>query len=163
LASLRQHEKLFIGDKQMIIWITGLSGSGKTTLAKNLTDAIPNSVQVDGDSVRSIFGNRGYSREERLENAFCILRLCQYLESQNLIVVCSTISLFKEIHNKIEQLSESHIILLEEDMNVLKTRSDVYELKEVVGKDIDYDLPNHALRTTIETVKIKEVLRYVGL
>ena len=85
-----------------LIWITGLAGSGKTTLAKEvytqLKKMYPNVVIIDGDHLREIFGGTtGYSTEERLENARRLSRLCHFLVSENIHVVCATMSLYKEI------------------------------------------------------------------
>ena len=93
-----------------LIWITGLAGSGKTTLAKEvytqLKKMYPNVVIIDGDHLREIFGGTtGYSTEERLENARRLSRLCHFLVSENIHVVCATMSLYKEI----QEWNKKHI------------------------------------------------------
>ena len=94
--------------KGKLLWITGLSGAGKTTIAaevfKILKEKYTNSIFLDGDVIREILNNDlSYSREDRLKNAMRISKLCEFLTSQNIHVVCSTMSLYKEIHemNKI--------------------------------------------------------------
>lgn len=86
-----------------VFWITGLPRSGKTTLAKSLYVALRGSerpvVALDGDAFRAACGNDlGYDRTSRLQNARRLSGMCQLLSSQGLIVVCSTVSLFEEIH-----------------------------------------------------------------
>ena len=57
---------------------------------------------VDGDGIREICDNElGYFLEERKTNAWQIVKLCEYLCNQGLIVVCATVSLYKEIHEYI--------------------------------------------------------------
>ena len=56
----------------MIIWLTGISGAGKTTLAKNLLNLLKmrlvNLVGVDGDEIRTLFGNDlGYHVNDRIK------------------------------------------------------------------------------------------------
>ena len=85
------------------MWITGLPGSGKTTIATSVCDYLRkrNSavVQLDGDIFREITANDlGYSIEDRLTNAWRIVRLCRVLAEQGLVVVCATASLFRKIH-----------------------------------------------------------------
>lgn len=85
-----------------LIWITGLSGSGKTTIAQalflELKKIEENTVFLDGDNFREILGNDlKYSRQDRLINAKRIHNMCKFLVSQNINVVCSTMSLFDEV------------------------------------------------------------------
>ena len=55
-----------------VIWFTGLSGAGKTTLAEKLAAHIKNSggkcELLDGDTVRNIFPQTGFSKKERDEH-----------------------------------------------------------------------------------------------
>lgn len=86
----------------MVIWIIGLSGSGKTTigrsLAKDLKAQYPNTIFLDGDIIRHIIGdNLGFTLEDRMQSGWRICRLCQHLDQEGMIVVCSVISLF-DVH-----------------------------------------------------------------
>ena len=86
-----------------VFWITGLSGAGKSTIGKMLVDALKEEghtvLYLDGDTLRAIFNaSQNLSGAERLELAFLYSRLCREIAMQNINVVCSTISLFKEIH-----------------------------------------------------------------
>lgn len=87
----------------LVFWITGLPRSGKTTLAHALLREIRkqkySAVALDGDAFRAACGgDLGYDQCERLENARRLSGMCQLISSQGLIVVCSTVSLFAEIH-----------------------------------------------------------------
>ena len=136
-----------------LIWITGLAGAGKSTAAKYLieklkNDQISNVVMVDGDSIREICDNDlGYSLEERKKNAWRIVKLCEYLCNQGLIVVCATVSLYKEIHEYIYTHFENpRIIFLNISQEIINRRNqkELYTTgTEVVGVDIECDAPIH--------------------
>ena len=86
-----------------LIWITGLSGAGKTTIAKQLIFLLRsngvNPVWLDGDTLRkALLIDGGYSRDDRLKIARRYCNLAKTFVNQNHLVVCSTISLFYEIH-----------------------------------------------------------------
>lgn len=59
----------------MIINLTGQAGSGKTTIAKEITNILPKSINIDGDELREIFVNKDYSeagRRKNIQNAYNI-------------------------------------------------------------------------------------------
>lgn len=141
-----------------LLWLTGLAGSGKTTIGKKVYKLIKekeeNTVFLDGDSFREIIGSEvtGHSLKDRLINAYRIARMCKFLIEQDINVVCSTMSLFKEIHD----FNRSHIknyyeVFLEVDFNELVSRDQkgLYskaikgETKDVVGVDLPYDKPEN--------------------
>ena len=141
----------------MVIWVTGLSGAGKTTFARKLCAILRNElegvVHLDGDELRQIFGKQtagSYLRESRIELAKAYGKLANSLSSQGLIVIISTISLFKEIHNWNRKYINDYIeILLNPPLGILKKRDQKnlysdYEnkvQKNIIGLDIDFDLP----------------------
>jgi cytidine diphosphoramidate kinase len=138
-----------------LIWITGLAGSGKTTIGRAVYDTLkkqqPNTVFIDGDIFREITGNTaGHTREERFKVAMQIARLCKMLVSQQINVVCTTISLFKEVHEFNRKNNESYFEvfvdcsmdeLMRRDKNKIYSRAAKGELKDVVGIDIPFDKP----------------------
>src|SRR5215467_14030185 len=90
-------------DAGTVFWITGLPRSGKTTLARALCAALRARknpvVALDGDAFRAACGNDlGYDHGSRLQNARRLSGTCRLISSQGLTVVCSTVSLFAEIH-----------------------------------------------------------------
>ena len=138
-----------------LIWITGLSGSGKTTIGREVYNKIKkkysNTIFLDGDNFREIFGNDlKYNVQDRLENARRMHKICKFLVNQNINVICSTMSLFKEIHdlNK-KNISNYYEIFIECEINELIKRDQkgLYSkaLKEkkndVVGINFSYDKP----------------------
>lgn len=87
-----------------VYWITGLSGAGKTTIGKlfykKMKEIYPNTVFLDGDIMRRVFGDDlGYSKEERRKCAMRYSRLCAMLQEQDMNVICCTISMFDSVRD----------------------------------------------------------------
>lgn len=159
-----------------VYWITGLSGAGKTTIGKLLYKQMklryPNTVFLDGDTLRKVFGDDlGYTKEERRKCAMRYSRLCDMLERQGMNVVCCTISMFdsvrewnrENIHNYWEiYVKASMNTLQERDQKGLYSGITKEQQKEVAGIHIDVEEPrypdivleNDGLRTPEEQVKI---------
>lgn len=145
-----------------IIWITGLSGSGKTTLGKEISYQLREKgesvVFLDGDELRGLFLNnlgveKSFDIDIRLALAKGYSKLCKLLSNQDLIVVISTISLFKEIHDwnrsNLEGYFEVYIKvpiqeLKRRDPKQIYKRFEVGEIKNVAGLDLKIDEPEQA-------------------
>lgn len=136
----------------MVIWLTGLAGSGKTTLARALLlklrkKGLQNSLYLDGDEFREIIGDLGYDKEARIAVAKKRAKFCQFLSNQGLIVIASSISMFKENYLFNRQVIRDYFeVYVKCDMKELKKRNQkgLYsgQIKDVVGLDIDFDEPN---------------------
>ena len=141
--------------KGTVYWITGLSGAGKTTIGNLLYEHIrtqkENVVILDGDMIRSVFGNDlGYSKADRLISAKRNAGLCKLLSNQGIDVICCTISMFHEIRawNR-EQIDQYCEIYIKVPMDVLKSRnqkslySGVSEgsAQNVCGMDLEIEEP----------------------
>lgn len=142
----------------MVIWLIGLSGSGKTTLgrivAQQLRQRHPNTVLLDGDEVREIFGSdRGddaYTVAGRRRNAERLTALCRMLDRQGLHVVCCVLSIFPDMRaDNRRQFSGYFEVFLDAPLSVLQAR-DVKGLyaaaragtcRNVVGVDIPFPRP----------------------
>lgn len=138
----------------ILVWITGLPGSGKTTLAKKIYEDVKNKypcVMIDGDHLREIMGqDLGYTKKDRLINAYRIAKLNKHLVDNNIIVICSTVSLFKEIHewnrSYIKNLLEIYIevpmeILIKRNPKKIYSRALKGKLKNVYGVNQRFDIP----------------------
>lgn len=144
----------FVGNGR-VIWLTGLSGSGKTTLSQllvaHLREAGVSTILLDGDVVREAFGDElGHTREDRYHLATRYARMCRLLAEQGVTVVCSTISLFHDIHNwNRENLPGYLEVYLRASVDALAARDPkgIYararngELRDVVGIDIPAEEP----------------------
>ena len=138
-----------------VYWITGLSGAGKTTIGKLLYEKIkekyPNTVFLDGDTLRKVFGDDlGYSKEERRKCAMRYSRLCAMLQEQGLNVICCTISMFDSVRDwNRENICNYKEIYVKVSMDTLKTRDQkgLYsgmteeKQKEVVGIHMEIEEP----------------------
>jgi adenylylsulfate kinase len=60
------------GTAAPVLWFTGLSGSGKSTIAVEVhQELLRRGVEVeyiDGDALREVFPNTGFTREDREEH-----------------------------------------------------------------------------------------------
>ncbi len=136
-----------------VYWITGLSGVGKTPLSKELHNKISEKepvVLIDGDKIREILGNTSATdRESRLKISYVYSNLAKVIVSQNINVICSTISLFHEIHNYnrsiFQEYKEIFIkknieTLIHEDKNGIYSKS-LQNKEFVVGINIEPEYP----------------------
>ena len=111
-----------------VFWITGLSGVGKTTLAKEIVERFRIDsfavVHLDGDQIRELNANDlGYDPEDRIKNAYRISRFCQFMQAQNIPVVCSTMSLYPEIWKWNQENIEPYFqVYIRAEMKVLEGR-----------------------------------------
>ncbi|MDD2656643.1 MAG: adenylyl-sulfate kinase [Patescibacteria group bacterium] len=139
-----------------LVWITGLPGCGKTTLSKKLYESINNklfTIRMDGDVFREIMDNDlGYTIEDRKKNAFRLARMNKYLVEHGAVVICATVSLFKEVHDwnrkNINNLLEIFIevsenVLNERDQKNLYSKGKTGETKNVYGIDQSFDIPKN--------------------
>ena len=136
-------------------WITGYSGAGKTTVGTELLMLLKkreiSCVLLDGDKMRKVFGNDlGYTREDRLKSAMRFSRLCEFLTSSGIDVVCCTISMFNEvrkwnranIHEYVEvYLKVPDEILHQRDQKGLYSSVALGMSENVVGQDLKLEEP----------------------
>lgn len=165
-----------------LIWITGLSGSGKTTIGKEvyalLKKKYANTVFLDGDLFREILGNDlGHNPTDRFENAKRIHRMCRFLITQDIHVVCATMSLYKEIHDlNRKEIPSYYEIFIECTLDELIARDQkgLYSAAlsgardDVVGVNMAYDRPldcdlviDNTLKNNLSH-KVEQILNLIG-
>jgi cytidine diphosphoramidate kinase len=139
----------------MIIWLIGLSGSGKTTIGKELYSLYknknPNSVFLDGDILRDVWGDSlGHDLEGRRMNAHRISQLCLLLDKQNINVVACVLSIFpnwqKWNRENFKNYKQIYLFcplsfLIKQDDKGLYEKAKYGSLKNVVGIDLDFPEP----------------------
>ncbi len=141
----------------MIIWVTGLSGSGKTTIAKSLSKKLQllsiRNIVLDGDNLRTIFGNRwGYEKEERKDLGFVYSRLCQFLSDEGNTVICATVAMFEDVRRWNRENNADYLeVYLQVPLSVLQKRDQKglytsYKEKQNADSSVymqDYELPQN--------------------
>ena len=137
-----------------VVWFTGLSGAGKSTLAQAVRDRLlAAGVRVeylDGDSIRSVFPQTGYSRPERDAHVRRVGFLASRLEHHGVFVVCALISPYADSRDYVRGLCrrfvEVHVSTpLEEcerrDAKGLYQRARRGEIANFTGVDDPYEPP----------------------
>ena len=142
----------------MIIWLIGLSGSGKTTIGRALHQRLeprhPNLVFLDGEEFRHIMDDDlGFSYEDRLKNARRLSRLCAFLDTQHVHMICAILSNYPEWQkwnrDNFRQYFEVFVdtsleTLVARDIKNLYGPALAEEKKDVVGVDIPFIPPSNA-------------------
>jgi adenylyl-sulfate kinase len=164
-----------------VIWLTGISGSGKTTLGialkKVLEKKYPRLEFLDGDEVRSFFGNDlGYSRPERVLNVKRIAFAAMLLAKHGIPVIVANIAPYYEardfIRKKIPGYLQVYVkVSVEEarrrDPKGHYRRHDSGQVCGLVGIDDIYDVPRNpdiVIDTEKETVtqSVEKIMRMLA-
>jgi len=141
----------------MVIWIIGLSGAGKTTLATRVVNRIrqsnENVVLLDGDAIRTLFGNDvDHTVEGRRRNAERLSALSKFLADQGVHVVAAVLSIFPEWQkwnrDNIAGYTEVYLktsmeTLFRRDTKNLYAGAKRGEIVNVVGVDIPFPEPKN--------------------
>lgn len=134
----------------MVIWIIGKSGVGKTFLGKHLLSILKKKtkkiVWVDGDRFRKRYSkDLKYTLKDRKENSKRVQKYCKKLEKDNLIVICSILSIFKEHQKKNRNFFKQYFqvyINANQKKLIQRNNKKIYsKKKDVVGKDINFPKP----------------------
>ena len=141
----------------MIIWITGLSGAGKTTLCNALRDTLrpvlPELVILDGDDVRTAFGqDLGYHKAGRLKQLHRLQSMATVLAKQGLVVIVGVLYAHPDVleWNR-ENMPDYFEIYLDASLETVKARDakGIYamaergDMSDVVGIDIEWHVPKN--------------------
>ena len=139
-----------------VLWFTGLSGSGKSTIATRVhQELLSRQVDVeyiDGDALREVFPNTGYTRAEREEHLRRTGYMASRLAAHGVTVVASFVSPYRDSRDFIRKLcpefAEIYVATpLEEcerrDVKGLYARARRGELRNFTGIDDPYEVPEH--------------------
>jgi adenylylsulfate kinase len=139
-----------------VLWFTGLSGSGKSTIATRVHEELVGrgiAVEyIDGDALREVFPNTGFTRAEREEHLRRTGYMASRLAAHGVTVVASFVSPYRESRNFIRRLCQDFREIyvatpLEEcerrDVKGLYARARRGEIRNFTGIDDPFEPPEH--------------------
>lgn len=138
-----------------VLWFTGLSGSGKSTIAGHVASALRERggrvEHLDGDTIRDIFPQTGFSRSERDAHARRVGYLASRLEQHGMTVVVSLISPYEESRRFVRALCANFIEIYvatplaeceRRDVKGLYQKARRGEITNFTGIDDPYEAPS---------------------
>jgi bifunctional enzyme CysN/CysC len=164
-----------------VLWLTGLSGAGKSTIAREIyaraRQAGATVEYLDGDEIRNVFPNPGFTREERDAHIRRVGFLASRLEHYGVFVICALIAPYAEsracVRGLCHRFVEVHVSTpLPEcerrDVKGLYKRARRGEIANFTGLEAPYEPPTDPearIDTTTLTVSeaVDEVLRALTL
>lgn len=139
-----------------VLWFTGLPQSGKTTLADSISEQLIKSgwkvERIDGTEVRQLLPKTGFSRPERNQHIERIGHLSSILIKNNISVVASFVSPYKESRQFVRKISHNFIevylntsveVCENRDSKGLYARARKGEIKQFTGIDHPYEKPEN--------------------
>ena len=149
-----------------VVWLTGLSGSGKSTIGRALAARLAADgarvEYIDGDTIREVFPNTGFSREERNAHVKRVGYMASRLEHHGVTVVCALISPYADARNDVRKMCrnfvEVHVATpIEEcerrDIKGLYARARRGEIRQFTGIDDPYEAPDTPA-LTVDTTSV---------
>ncbi len=137
-----------------VLWFTGLSGSGKSTLADRIYEYLTKRgcrvERLDGDTIRSIFPDTGFTKEERNNHVKRVGYLASILEKNGIIVITSLVSPYIESRNFVRSRCTRFIEVYaaasleaceRRDVKGLYKKARAGEIKQFTGIDDPYEPP----------------------
>jgi adenylylsulfate kinase len=184
-VSAEKREEL-LGQKGVVLWLTGLSGSGKSTIANQLSVELHQAGKLtfvlDGDVLRSgLNKDLGFTEIERTENLRRAAEVAAILRNTGAIVICTFIAPLEEQRKMIQEIVGSGFILCFVDCPVedcqkrdpkgLYAKAVKGEIQDFTGISAPYEKPVNPdirLNTSNQTVeecveKISSYLRATSL
>lgn len=163
-----------------VLWFTGLSGSGKSTIAERVHAELERRgtevEYIDGDALRSVFPNTGFTREQREEHLRRTGYMASRLAAHGVVVVASFVSPYRESRDFVRKLCRTFVEIyvstpLDEcerrDIKGLYARARRGEIRNFTGIDDPYEPPEHP-ELTLDTrslsvdQSVAKVLERVG-
>src|SRR5262249_3236909 len=150
-----------------VIWFTGLSGSGKTTLARALCTALEERGHdiefLDGDQIRSLFPNSGFTREARQAHIGRVGFLASRLQAHGVTVVAALVSPYEDSRQFVRRMCGAGFVEVfvstpievceARDTKGLYLRARRREIKNFTGIDDPYEAPR-APELTLDTSQV---------
>lgn len=162
----RSDKEALLGQKGLVVWMTGLSGSGKTTIAialeQKLAEAGILTQVLDGDNIRSgINNNLGFSDEDRSENIRRIAEVSKLFVDCGIVMLNCFVSPTKAIRNQAKQILGDDMLEVfvntpfeeceKRDVKGLYAKARAGEIKNFTGLDAPFEAPESPF-LNVETV-----------
>jgi adenylylsulfate kinase len=158
-----------------VVWFTGLSGSGKTTIARQVChelERVGRPVEYfDGDAIRSVFPNTGFSRAERDAHIRRVAFMASRLEHHGIVVVVSLVSPYLESRAFARELCRNFVevyvstpleVCEARDVKGLYAKARRGEIRNLTGLDDPYEPPvQPELELNTSTMSCEEATRLV--
>jgi adenylylsulfate kinase len=97
----------------VVVWLTGLPASGKSSLSEWVADALRRKgfkvEQLDGEMVRRLFPQTGFTRPERDEHVRRLGFLASKLEQQGVCVVAATVSPYADSRDFVRSVCRNFV------------------------------------------------------
>ncbi|MGH7561598.1 MAG: adenylyl-sulfate kinase [Gemmatimonadales bacterium] len=175
LRALRDRLRSKLKLTPSVIWLTGLSGSGKSTIAHWLSAELERRglevERLDGDAVRQVFPEVGFTRSDREAHVRRIGFLASRLERHGVFVVASFVSPYEESRRFVRDLCRSFVEVyvstpLKEcerrDVKGLYARARRGEITNFTGIDDPYEPPRRPeLEIDTRGVSVQEAGRRI--
>lgn len=158
-----------------VVWLTGLSGSGKSTIA----DALMRSLQgvqikaerLDGDTIRNLFPDTGFTKEERDRHIKRVGHLASVLEKNGILVIAAFVSPYRSSREFVKSICKNYVEIhvstsLEEcerrDVKGLYKKARSGQIQNFTGVTDPYEAPqNPDLRIDSEKITVEEAVALI--
>ncbi len=97
----------------MILWITGNTGAGKTTLASWMRELNKGVLILDGDELRAVWGDLGFSEQDRWTQNIRTAKLARIFDLQGRDVIVSTICPYRDLRDEVKQICNCNFVYLD--------------------------------------------------
>lgn len=158
-----------MNQRGVTVWFTGLSGSGKTTISRAVAEELRSrglKIEIlDGDIVRqNLTKGLGFSKEDRDENIRRVGFVAHLLTRNEVIVLVSAISPYREIRSEVRQRVGNFVevyvnapldVCEQRDVKGLYKRARAGEIAKFTGIDDPYESP---LNPEVECLTNQETL-----
>ena len=165
----REDKEALLGQRGVMLWLTGLSGSGKSTIAIALERELHQRGLLcrilDGDNIRSgINNNLGFSAEGRVENILRIAEIGKLFVNTGIITIAAFISPSNELRQMATRIIGEGDFLeiyvstpLEEcekrDVKGLYAKARRGEIRNFTGISAPFEAPEHPV-LSLDTSKL---------
>jgi adenylylsulfate kinase len=162
----RKDKQALLGQKSIVVWMTGLSGSGKTTIAvaleRMLAEKMILTQVLDGDNIRSgINNNLSFSEADRKENIRRIAEVSKLFVECGIVTLNCFVSPTKDIRQQAKDILGDDMLEVfvntpfeeceKRDVKGLYAKARAGEIKNFTGLDAPFEAPENPF-LNIETV-----------